>query len=76
MGASGEDPLTSEFKPRQKLVFVRAPKSRHELRYSFSGTELELAEPGELALGSSNWPDSGTYCDVPWDDLEARFAKS
>jgi hypothetical protein len=74
-GAEGSDPLTSEFRPREKLELVRASQSELVLSQNSSGAALEVAAPIELTLRPSTWPESESYCKVKWDELERRFGK-
>jgi hypothetical protein len=74
IGVDGEDPLSSSFQPQVELKLVRAPASRIILGRTFSGGELALASPLELAAPPKDWPESGAYCGTPWEELEARFA--
>ena len=76
LGASGEDPLKSAFRPRAQLRVVRAPDSRVILRSEFAGPSLSLPEPTDLLAPPSAWPEEDEYCPVPWDELEARFGEA
>jgi len=75
LGAEGQDPLASEFQPRERLMLVRAAHSGLVLAQTFSGAPLEVGAPLELAVGPSKWPDWETYCEIKWDELEEWFGK-
>lgn len=75
LGAEGQDPLASEFRPCEKFVLVRAPHSEIVLNQNFSGAALEAGEPIELAVGPSKWPEWERYCELEWEALEERFGK-
>jgi hypothetical protein len=73
LGASNEDPMKSSFAPRSKLVIVRAPASGVVISKDFSGTLLDAGAPVELSLHPRHWPESESYCSIPWDELESRL---
>jgi hypothetical protein len=76
LGAEGQEPLASEFQPREKFELVRAPHSGIVLEQNFSGTPLEIGAPIELAVGPSKWPEWECYCEVKWEELDERFGRS
>jgi hypothetical protein len=76
LGAEGQDPLASEFRPREKFDLVRAPHSGIVLAQSFSGAPLEIGAPIEFSVGPSKWPEWDCYCDIRWDELENRFGEN
>lgn len=69
LGAQGEEPLASSFKPMSKLVIVRAPQTGWVIGTSFSGEPLELSDPIELDTAPDRWPKTEEYCDIPWSQL-------
>lgn len=76
LGAGGEDPLKSTFKPCAELSIVRAPKTGFVISRQFSGSPLDAGEPRELTLGPEDWPDPDQYTSIPWNALDARFSKN
>jgi hypothetical protein len=76
LGAEGKDPLTTEFRPCEKFLLVRAPSSEIVLSQNFSGAEVEVGAPIELSVGPSKWPEWDCYCEVKWEQLEKRFGKN
>jgi hypothetical protein len=74
LGARGEDPLKSSFEPRSELLMVRAPRARFIIDKQFSGEVLDAGEPVPLTLDPHSWPDSEEYCEIPWDELDARLS--
>jgi hypothetical protein len=76
LGARGEDPLASEFRPCQRLELVRAPHSELVVAQTPSGAPLEVGPQIELTVGPSKWPESESYCEGKWDELEKRFGKA
>lgn len=73
LGIYEQDPLTSSFRPRSELVMVRSPNTGFVIRQTFSGEPLELGPPLEIEANPKDWPESETYCDIPWADLESRL---
>ena len=76
LGARGEDPLKSRFEARSELLIVRAPRARRVIQQEFSGEVLDAGAPAVLTLDPEGWPDSEEYCDIPWDELDARLSPS
>jgi hypothetical protein len=76
LGAEGEDPLATEFRPCENLLLVRASHSEIVLSQNFSGAALEVGEPIELSVGPSKWPEWDCYCEVKWEELEQRYGGS
>lgn len=74
LGARGEDPFGSDFEPRTNLLMVRAPKTGYVISQRISGAPLDAGAPLELATAPQLWPESETYCDIPWDELEKRLS--
>lgn len=74
LGAGGDDPFGSTFKPASDLSIVQAPNSGVVISKQFSGTPLNAGELFELSVDSELWPEPDTYCDIPWDALEERFS--
>jgi hypothetical protein len=75
LGAGGKDPLTSKFEPRTELTLVRAPHAGFVVEQCFSGNALDAGPPLDLAVEPHQWPEPETYCNIPWDELEARLGK-
>lgn len=74
LGVDRQDPLKSGFRPLTKLLMVRAPQSRVVINQEFSGSLLNPGDPQDLAAPPELWPDSESYCNIPWDDLEKRLS--
>jgi hypothetical protein len=74
LGARGGNPLSSAFHPRTKLSIIRGPKSGVVISHGFSGDILDAGAPLELSIGPESWPESDTYCDIPWQELESRLS--
>ena len=72
-GSQEEDPLKSSFKPMSQLVLVRAPQTRFVVSSTFSGFPLESGDPIDLVLDPEEWPESESYCAIPWFELESRL---
>lgn len=70
-----QDPLTSSFRPMSELVMVRSPNTGFVISKTFSGVPLELNPALELEADPKDWPESETYCDIPWADLESRLGQ-
>ena len=73
LGARGEDPLRSTFRPSAELTLARAPATKFVLDKRFSGETIKASSPIELSVPPREWPDNEAFCDVPWNDLERRF---
>lgn len=73
LGTRGGDPLKSSFRPKAKLVMIRAPKAAFVISKVFSGEALEVGDPIDLAVAPKEWPKSESYCNIPWAELEARL---
>jgi hypothetical protein len=73
LGCQGEDPLKSSFKPMSELVLVRAPQTRFVIGSTFSGLPLEAGDPIDLVLDPEEWPESESYCAIPWFELGSRL---
>jgi hypothetical protein len=73
LGAGGEDPLASPFRPRSELVMARAPATKYVLDKRFTGTLMDLDAPVELAVPPKEWPEQDELCEIPWDQLEKRL---
>lgn len=73
LGIYEQDPLTSSFCPMSELVLVRAPSTGFVIGTTFSGAPLEPGDPIEIYADPKDWPESETYCDIPWADLESRL---
>ncbi|MGR8935849.1 MAG: hypothetical protein ACU837_15925 [Gammaproteobacteria bacterium] len=76
LGAGGENPFGSAFKPAADFSIVRAPNVGVVISKQFSGTPLNAGEPFELTVDPEQWPEPDAYCDIPWDELEIRFSSS
>ena len=74
IGADGNDSLLSSFQPRAELTIVRAPATGHVIEQTFSGAAMTAEETLELVIPPDQWPDEGSWCDIPWDDLAARLS--
>jgi len=72
LALQGGDPLKSPFVLKSSLVMVKAPKADWVISKHFSGEVLEAGDPMDLELDPKDWPESECYCDIPWDQLEAR----
>jgi hypothetical protein len=75
LGAAGEDPLSSPFRPSTELTMVRAPATRFVLDKRFNGSAMELSAPIALAVQPEEWPEQDEFCAISWNDLEARLGK-
>jgi hypothetical protein len=75
LGARGEVPLKSSFRPTTDLVIVRAPKTKIVLSRQFSGAALDAGVPLELKTPPKAWPESETLSKIPWNDLDTRLGK-
>jgi hypothetical protein len=73
LGAAGEDPLGSPFRPSSELTMVRAPATRFVLDTRFAGSAMTLSAPIELAVQLKEWPDQDEFCAISWDNLETHF---
>lgn len=73
LGAQGEDPLASPFRPCTELTMARAPATRYVLNKRFDGSVLDLGTPIELAVSPKEWPEQDELCQIPWDELERRL---
>lgn len=67
------EPAMSSFRPQEKLVLIRAPRTGSVISRTFSGKALEVGDPIELACPPEEWPQSESYCNIPWDELKARL---
>lgn len=74
LGAGGEDPFGSSFKPASDLSIVRTPNAGVVIDRQFSGAALNAGEPFELSVDPELWPEPDTYCYIPWDELEERLS--
>jgi hypothetical protein len=74
LGVEDEDPLTSDFQPREVLHLVRTPRSGLCLSTRFAGAPLPLPAPRQLTLPPEKWPESETFTDIPWEDLDKRLS--
>ena len=75
LGVDEQDPLTSTFRPHEKFVMARAPKSRMILGNRFFGGQLELPTPMPITVPPSKWPTFEAYCDTPWEQLDTKFCR-
>jgi hypothetical protein len=75
LGARGRDPLASAFQAHSDLTLIRAPRSDVVISRSFAGDALDAGDPSELALPPRHWPESETYCDFAWSELEQRVGR-
>lgn len=73
LGAQDGDPLKSSFVPRTSLIMVKAPQSDWVISKHFSGEVLQAGDPADLDLDPKDWPESESYCHIPWAELEARL---
>lgn len=73
LGVAEQDPLTSSFRPMSELVMVRAFNADFVIGTTFSGVPLEPGDPIEIYAAPEHWPDSESYCDIPWGELESRL---
>lgn len=73
LGCQEGDPLKSSFRPMSHLVLVRAPQTRIVVGSTFSGFPLESGDPIDLVLAPEEWPESESYCAIPWFELESRL---
>ncbi|MCP4489411.1 MAG: hypothetical protein GY820_19180 [Gammaproteobacteria bacterium] len=74
LGVDGANPLKSSFRPCQVLTIVRASMSQIIISQEFSGKQFTLGSPLEFGAKPSRWPETESYCEIPWDKLEAEFA--
>lgn len=75
LAMSEQDPLTSSFRSMSELVMVRSPNTGFVIGQTFSGDPLELGPPLEIEADPKDWPESETYCDMPWADLASRLGQ-
>jgi hypothetical protein len=75
LGVRGEDPLRSKFQPCTELLIIRAPRTKYVLSKKFSGEPLHAGDPKVFSLAPELWPESESFCKIPWDDLEDRLCK-
>ena len=73
LGARGENPRHSPFRPRATLRLSRAPRTQYVLERAWSGEVLATGEPEELQAHWSRWPGPDEHCDCTWDQVDARF---
>jgi len=73
LGVQGGDPLKSSFIPKSELVMIRAPKTALIIDKAFSGKVLDAGDPIILVVPPNEWPQTESYCDIPWTELEARL---
>lgn len=73
LGAQGQDPLQSHYRPRAELLVVRAPGSGAVLLSQASGVPLAVGAPMALAAGPEAWPEAGELCGIAWSELDARL---
>jgi hypothetical protein len=73
LGVQGGEPLKSSFRPKTELVMVRAPQTALVIDKAFSGEVLEAGDPIVLVVPPNEWPETESYCDIPWTELEARL---
>lgn len=76
LALQGDDPLKSRFVPKSALVMVKAPRADWVISKNFSGEVLEAGETMDLDLDPKEWPESESYCNIPWAELEARAGGS
>ena len=75
LGAQGENPLSSKFKPSTELLLVRAPQTGIVISRHFSGSALDPGKPLEISVEPQVWPEPETYCKYRWDELEKRLSE-
>ena len=75
LGAAGEDPLSSSFRPSTELTMVRAPATRFVLDKRFGGSAMKLSAPIELTVRLEEWPEQDEFCAISWGDLETRLGQ-
>lgn len=73
---AGKRAEASQFQPRSTLIIARAPASGFVVGEDWSGELLQ--PPGTLALGvdPDRWPEHGTFCRIPWDQLERKLTRA
>lgn len=64
------------FRPMSQLVMVRAPQTRWVISKTFSGEPLELPDPIGLDAPPEQWPETETYCGIPWAQLECVLGQA
>ena len=74
LGVDGRNPLDSSFRPMSQLTIARTPAAEIVVSTTFGGIELPLPEVGDLLIDPLEWPDPDTFCEIPWDGLEARLS--
>lgn len=74
LGAQEQDPMTSSFRPTSALVMVRALKTGFVIGKHFEGVPLEVGPPETLDADPEDWPESESYCSIPWAELESRLS--
>jgi hypothetical protein len=70
LGADGGEPFDSAMKAAERVTLVRTPEAGFLVRHEFSGAPVEAAA---YDLLSDDLWDDGDFCDIPWDELEARL---
>ena len=74
LGVQGLDPLTSSFRPKHELALVRTTDSEMVISTVFSGEGFTFSETTELRAPPDQWPESETFYDVHWSDLDRALA--
>jgi len=76
LGVNGDDPLKSSFSVGNLLNVVRAPSSNFVIKRDFSGSPIQFGEPIDMIVQPELWPESESWCSIPWDELEAHFSEA
>ena len=76
LGVQGLDPFSSSFRPKRELAIVRTPDSDMVISTEFFGEEFTISETSELRVPPEQWPESETYYDAQWSDLDGALAQS
>jgi hypothetical protein len=76
LGVDDQDPLSSSFQPKTDLLLVRAPHSHLVITRTFTGEPLVAGRISEMIAAPKLWPETDEFFDVPWADLESRFARA
>lgn len=74
LGVYEDVPLKSTFTPKSELIMVRAPHTGLVIETTFSGQALQVDSPIDLTAEPEHWPESESYTNIPWHELEDRLS--
>jgi len=73
LAMTDEDPTGSGFEPQSIVTIVRAPQSGFTIETSFSGNNIDIHGPTEMAAPPRLWLKDEDFCSVPWAQIETEF---